>query len=159
MINKKDIIFLLMVSVAVIAGVTGVSIIYKQRGLRNNNAGNLVLTNIKWKGKIPNEQNTDGKFEQFTKPEWGLRAMFHDLRGDIEKDGLNTIRKLIYSYAPPNENLTEKYIESVVKQTGLSADAKITQGFYLPLMKEIMKHENGLNPYDDNFIIYSMGLV
>ena len=29
------------------------------RGIRNNNPGNLVLTNIAWQGKIPNSQNTE----------------------------------------------------------------------------------------------------
>lgn len=159
MIDKKNIIFLLMLGVAVIAGAGGVAMVYKQRGLRNNNAGNLVITKDEWKGKVPVSKNTDGKFEQFIAPEWGLRAMFIDLRGDIEKRKQNTIRKLIYSYAPPNENLTEKYIQSVVNQTGLSENALITPAYYLPLMKAIIKHENGINPYDDAFIVYSMGLA
>lgn len=44
------------------------------RGLRNNNPGNLILTSIGWDGKIPNAQNTDGTFEQFTSANYGIRA-------------------------------------------------------------------------------------
>lgn len=92
------------------------------RGIRNNNVGNLILTNIKWHGKIPNDKNTDGKFEQFISMDYGVRAMLIDLKGDIEKDGLNTITKLIAKYAPPHENNTKNYITLVASKTGIGAN-------------------------------------
>lgn len=136
--------------------VSGVSSILEKRGIRNNNPGNLVITNIDWKGKVPVSQNTDGKFEQFTQPLWGIRAMFMDVRGDIEKDGLNTIRKLITAYAPKIENNTAAYIQAVVNRVGIGADARILQSHYLSLLKAIIHHENSKQPYSDALIIEAM---
>ncbi|MCA9329527.1 hypothetical protein KDA11_02695, partial [Candidatus Saccharibacteria bacterium] len=33
------------------------------RGIRNNNPGNIRISNNQWRGKIPVSQNTDGSFE------------------------------------------------------------------------------------------------
>lgn len=129
------------------------------RGIRNNNPGNLVKTADAWKGKVAHAQNTDGRFEQFIAPEWGIRAMFIDVRGDITKRGQNTVKKLITSYAPAFENNTAAYIAVVAKAIGKSADALITDSDYLPLMKAIIKHENGSNPYPDALIIKGMNLA
>lgn len=136
--------------------VSTVTSVLEPRGLRNNNPGNLVLTTIAWKGKVPNAQNTDGKFEQFTQPLWGIRAMFIDVRGDIEKDGLNTIRKLLTEYAPKFENNLAAYIQSVVNQVGIGPDTRILPAHYLNLLKAIIKHENGKQPYSDALIIEAM---
>ncbi|CAD0006566.1 hypothetical protein [Flavobacterium salmonis] len=113
------------------------------RGIRNNNPGNLVLTNITWQGKIPNSQNTDGHFEQFTEVKYGIRAMLRDLTNDISK-GKNTIRKLITEYAPPSENDTQKYIDVISKSVGLTPDQKIQivdSKFYLVIARAIIKRE------------------
>ncbi len=133
-----------------------VTSVLEPRGIRNHNPGNLVLTTIAWKGKVPNAQNTDGKFEQFTQPLWGIRAMFMDVRGDIEKDGLNTIRKLLTEYAPKFENNLAAYIQSVVSQVGIGPDARILPSHYLNLLKAIIRHENGKQPYSDALIIEAM---
>ncbi len=90
------------------------------RGLRNNNPGNIKLTNIQWKGKIPNELNTDGTFEQFINYEYGVRALIVNIRTYYNKYGLNTIEKIITKYAPNNENQTSKYIADVRKILGLN---------------------------------------
>lgn len=136
--------------------VSSVTSVFEPRGIRNNNPGNLVITSIDWKGKVPVAQNTDKTFEQFTQPLWGVRAMFMDVRGDIEKDGLNTIRKLITAYAPPKENNTAAYIQSVVNRVGIGADARILPAHYLNLLKAIIQHENGKQPYSDALIIEAM---
>lgn len=88
------------------------------RGIRNNNPGNLVLTDIQWKGKIPNAENTDGHFEQFVSIESGIRAMAMDIIGDVS-EGKNTLSKLINEYAPSFENNTTGYINRVSSETGL----------------------------------------
>ena len=115
------------------------------RGIRNNNPGNLVLTNIAWQGKIPNSQNTDKHFEQFTDIKFGIRAMLRDLTNDIDK-GKNTVRKLITEYAPPFENDTQNYINVISKAVGLAPDQTIKivdSKFYLVIARAIIKHENG----------------
>lgn len=118
--------------------------IAKSRGLRNNNPGNLILTNIAWQGKIPNKQNTDGHFEQFKDVYFGIRAMLLDVINDIKK-GKNTVRKLITEYAPPHENNTEAYIAHVAKSLKISADTKfqaINGAFLFQLAKAIITKEN-----------------
>lgn len=113
------------------------------RGIRNNNPGNLVLTNIAWQGKIANAQNTDKHFEQFTEVKYGIRAMLRDLTNDIDK-GKNTVRKLITEYAPPSENDTQKYIDVISKAVGLDPDQTIKivdAKFYLVIARAIIKHE------------------
>lgn len=115
------------------------------RGIRNNNPGNLVITRIPWKGKVPRAKNTDGKFEQFVTMEWGLRAMMMDVRGDIVKDGKNTIRTLITEYAPKWENDTLGYINVVSKKVGLKPDQVIPvdKNTMTRLIEAIITHENG----------------
>lgn len=132
------------------------NLINEPRGIRNNNPGNLVLTSIAWKGKVFNAMNTDKVYEQFTEPKWGIRAMFMDVRGDIEKDGKNTIRKLITEYAPPKGNNTAAYIAFVSKRLGISADSRIQPSHYLELLKAIIQQENGKNPYTDSQILEGM---
>lgn len=129
------------------------------RGIRNNNPGNLVITEIKWNGKVPFSENTDGKFEQFVGPVWGIRAMFMDVRGDIEKDGLDTIRKLITEYAPPRENNTAAYISSVSKTLGIGPDDRIMPAHYHKLLQAIILHENGDQPYSSELISEAMALA
>lgn len=124
----------------------------EKRGIRNNNPGNLVLTDIPWKGKVPNDQNTDGVYEQFTNPVWGIRAMYLDVTGDIERKGLDTLDKLINVYAPPHENDTASYIAHLSQKLGLPSDAPITQEYYRTLVEAIILHENGVQPYSPSQI-------
>lgn len=95
------------------------------RGLRNNNPGNLIRTNINWQGKIPLSQNKDKDFEQFEAIKWGIRAFYKDIINDIGK-GVNTITKLVSEYAPSFENDTNSYISQVAQSMGISKDAKLT---------------------------------
>ena len=87
------------------------------RGIRNNNPGNLIISNIDWCGKIPASKNTDGHFEQFENFPYGIRAMMMDIKHDINA-GKNTLQKLITAYAPPSENDTEAYIKFMESKTG-----------------------------------------
>lgn len=116
------------------------------RGFRNNNPLNLVRTNIKWQGKVPHDQSTDPRFEQFERMEDGLRAGMIDILGDIA-EGKNTLRKLIYEFAPPHENHTENYIKSVAKALGVSPDAvlKLSQSQFKTMIDAMVKVENARN--------------
>lgn len=115
------------------------------RGIRNNNPGNLIFTNISWQGKLSYSQNTDKHFEQFNELKYGIRALILDVYNDIKK-GKNTIKKLITEYAPPSENDTTAYIDSVSKATGLKSDMvfKVVDfDLTYNLVKAIIKRENG----------------
>ena len=94
------------------------------RGIRNNNPGNLVQTNINWQGKLPHYQNKDRRFEMFIAPVFGVRAMIMDLKHDIGK-GKNTVPLLIEEYSPRFENNTDGYIETVCKDLKVSKRAKL----------------------------------
>jgi len=115
------------------------------RGLRNNNPGNIKLTKIPWKGKIPNELNTDGTFEQFISYEYGVRALIVNIKTYYNKYGLNTVEKIITKYAPNNENKTNKYIADVRKILGLAKNQKfvLNKTTISALIMAIDRIENG----------------
>jgi len=118
---------------------------HKVAGLRNNNPGNLIRTNIAWQGKIPHSANPDKRFEQFENIHWGLRAMLKDLINDINK-GKNTVKLLISEYAPPSENDTKAYINSVATTLGVAPTERlkeINSAFLLRLSRAILKVELG----------------
>lgn len=116
------------------------------RGVRNNNPGNLIQTNIKWQGKVPKENNKDRRFEMFIAPEYGVRAMIKDLKHDIEK-GKNTIPAIIEEYAPRFENNTSAYIDHVSKSLKVSKTVKLlpTKNTLRLLVLSIAKVETGGN--------------
>ena len=115
------------------------------RGLRNNNPGNLRRTSIAWDGKIPFAQSKDASFEQFVELRYGIRALMKDIISDF-KDGSDTIRSLISEFAPPHENNTIAYINSVAQSMGIGADTVIANLSQIQLKvfcKAIVKVENG----------------
>lgn len=118
------------------------------RGIRNNNPGNIKISSSAWQGKVPVSQNTDGTFEQFTSYAYGVRAMLKLLQNYIQRDGKDTIRKIIYKYAPPggtDKNPTENYIRKVSEWSGIGADQRITftRSTVKPLSQAMAYFENG----------------
>ena len=94
------------------------------RGLRNNNPLNIRRGKDQWQGL--RAQQTDASFCQFESLEYGWRAAFYLLtRTYYHKYRLYTIRKIISKWAPPNENLTETYIQNVCRLTGIAPDEPI----------------------------------
>jgi len=89
-------------------------------GLRNNNPGNL-RPGDNWQGMI----GENGGFLVFQDIAYGIRAMATDIGNDIRLDHLDTIRKLVYEYAPPSENDTAAYISRMVQSTGFAADQQL----------------------------------
>lgn len=114
------------------------------RGWKNNNPGNIKYSPfLDWKGKVPFTSNTDGVFEQFVEFRYGVRALIKDLISKIKKYG--NINEIIYAYAPPFENDTLAYINSVVSETGFSPNQALSsdrQTLRL-LVIAITRHENG----------------
>lgn len=110
-------------------------------GMRNNNPGNIRVSDIAWQGKVGN----DGQFEQFATPEAGVRAAMVNLRTSISVDGNDTLAKAISKWAPPNENNTAAYIADVSKKTGISPDATLNpndKGQMSSVLSAIFQHEN-----------------
>jgi hypothetical protein len=117
------------------------------RGLRNNNPGNLIKTNIKWQGEVAN--NTDGHFEQFVELRWGIRAMMRDIINDIS-EGTDTLTALINEYAPSSENDTASYIGFVSGLTGIGPDVRIqlTKPVVQSIVRAKIIMENGWSASD-----------
>ena len=130
------------------------------RGIRNNNPGNLIYTEIKWNGKLPKEQNRDRRFEMFISPVYGVRAMIKDLKNDMEKKGKVTVPALIEEYAPRFENNTDAYISTVCQDLKVSKTAKLrpTKNTLRLLVLSIAKVENGGNYVNNDLFeqAYSM---
>lgn len=121
------------------------------RGLRNNNPGNIRISNTNYKGEIKPSQ--DRAFKQFESMPYGYRAMFVLIHTYKLRYGLDTIRKIISRYAPDNENNTEVYINRVSKESGINTDEKLdtmspTQ--MIPMIAAMSLVENGIpaNPDD-----------
>ncbi len=115
------------------------------RGIRNNNPGNLRRSANAWQGKIPYTQSADASFEQFIELRYGVRALMRDIISDF-KGGSDTIRLLISEFAPPTENNTIAYINSVSQGMGIGPDAVINNLSQIQLKvlcKAIIKVENG----------------
>lgn len=115
------------------------------RGLRNNNPGNLVQTNIPWKGKVALNENTDSRFEQFYELRYGIRALMRDVISDYSK-GLNSVTSLITEFAPHFENNTSAYINTVASMIGFDSNAiipSLNKQRLIAICKAIVFVENG----------------
>lgn len=86
------------------------------RGVRNSNPGNLRKSKDQWEGAI----GDDGAFVIFDSPESGVRALAKNLQS-YGRQGYDSIEKIINRWAPPNENDTQAYIQSVASATGIPA--------------------------------------
>lgn len=114
------------------------------RGLRNNNPGNIKASPTNWNGEVP---SSDPTFESFSSSDKGIRAM-----GKIMKTNQDlSIRDFINRYAPPKENNTASYLTSI-SGSGINLDAKVSDTNQLDLAKAIIKHENGVQPFHDDYI-------
>ena len=120
------------------------------RGIRNNNPGNIVISNNDWVGKVAKDKNTDKKFEQFTEYKYGVRALIMLLRTYI-RTRRDTITKIFSEYAPPNENNTQSYIKFVGGRLGVGADDTLTatKNTLKELCQAIAKMENGKEAITD----------
>ncbi|HCI6723326.1 TPA: structural protein [Klebsiella variicola subsp. variicola] len=131
------------------------------RGIRNNNPGNIRWGDD-WQGLVSESQRTDKSFCQFKTPEYGIRAMIIILRNYQRKYGLSTVSGIIKRWAPPNENNTLAYINSVAKATGVSPDQRIDtkdSRFMMKLLQAIIQHENGQQPYGFDVFVRAVELA
>ena len=110
------------------------------RGLRNNNPGNIKDDGTPWLGKV----GSDGIFVIFSDITWGIRAMAKAITTMVNR-GDNTIRLLINEWAPPSENSTDAYVNDVAGQTGQGADdlLQLDPATLHDLIRAIINHENG----------------
>lgn len=130
------------------------------RGIRNNNPGNIDYNpKVKWQNL--DEPPTDGRFCRFKTPPDGIRALcrvlitYQDKRQATDGSKIDTAREIVERWAPPSENNTDAYVKAVRAALGLDGeeiDGEVDVHDYAcmkPLVKAIIKHENGKQPYTD----------
>ena len=93
------------------------------RGLRNNNPGIIRRNSDVFQGE---KTSSDREFKQFKSMAYGYRAIFKILFNYYRNYKLDTIRKMITRWAPPEDNNhTEAYIKTVSGYAGIPADDPI----------------------------------
>jgi hypothetical protein len=122
------------------------------RGIRNNNPGNIEK-GAPWQG-LADDQSQDNRFAVFTDPVWGIRALARTLKTYRERHGLETPYEIISRWAPGFENDTDSYARAVANAVGVDPYSPIPNSdrARLDLVKAIIKHENGIQPYPDDLI-------
>lgn len=123
------------------------------RGIRNNNIGNIRVSKDQWEGAT----GDDGSFVTFDTPDSGVRALAKNLMS-YGRQGYDSIEKIINRWAPPNENDTQAYIDSVVSATGIPATQSIdltNPDVLASLSEAIGYHETG-SRYDPE--VYKLGV-
>lgn len=123
-------------------------------GIRNNNPGNIVrVKGVVWEGQ---SERQGGRFVRFDNPVYGLRAIcrvlivYADARKARDGSRIDTVREIIERWAPPNENDTDAYVAhgAVALRVGpddiLDIKAPDTMR---GLIKFVVRHENGCQPY------------
>jgi hypothetical protein len=120
------------------------------RGIRNNNPGNIEYNSgTRWLGQI----GSDGRYAIFDTAENGIRALAIVLFNYRDVHGITTVRGIISRWAPNSENDTFSYISAVSGALGVSPDAQLDLRLYIkPLVRAIIKHENGYDPYPESLI-------
>ena len=129
------------------------------RGIRNKNPGNIRWNSLNnWVGQVGRD---DAGYAVFSDAKWGIRAMGKVLES-YHRNGTLSIRQIITRWAPAaDRNDTEAYIRHVTK--ALKKPEHFIpvkqEGDYLALVKVIIQHENGTNPYSDEFITEALALA
>lgn len=156
---KKSSLILISIIGIILLSLTGKKIYTMTRGLRNNNPGNIRHSNSKWQGA--SSEKTDASFVTFLTPEYGIRALAVLVKNYMLKNKIDTVAGIIARWAPSNENDTQAYINSVAKKTGFSVNEKLTPNpeTLAKLAKAIIHHENGIQPYSDEIIKKSIGMI
>ncbi|WP_334470456.1 lytic transglycosylase catalytic [Arsenophonus sp. PmNCSU2021_1] len=115
------------------------------RGIRNNNPGNLNF--VGQRGAV--RESPNGRFAKFNTAFEGLQALSSQLNRYAER-GLNTVEKIISTWAPASENNTRAYIDKISGKLGVSPDTVLNlsnPAVMTSLMSGIVEHENGCQPY------------
>ena len=89
-----------------------------------NNPLNLRVSGNEWQGKLSDKQRTQQAFEEFESLDYGTRAAIKNLLTYFSR-GLDTIRKIISTWAPSSENNTTAYIQYVSNSMIINPDVVI----------------------------------
>ena len=133
------------------------------RGIRNNNPGNIrepAGGGESWVGERVSDDDPD--FEEFEKDIYGIRALCKVLITYQKHYNLMNVNDIISRWAPPSENDTDRYIHIVSKRLGVDKGDYINvqcAGTMELMVRAIIQHENGKQPYSDKTILTGMELA
>jgi hypothetical protein len=120
------------------AGATGQS-----RAQRNNNPGNLEFRGQS--GAVP--ESGTGRFAKFQSSAEGVSALVKQLQRYGTR-GLDTLDKIVNTYAPASENDTEAYISALSSRLGVTGNTQLdlnNPDTLSGLVQGISRHESGSN--------------
>lgn len=126
------------------------------RGIKNNNWGNIRHGN-RWKGEII---GTDGGFESFENPVWGLRAVIKTTRNYKRKYGIDNVTDWVDRWAPPVDNNphNDAYIRHI--ETHAGAQIRLYDMNYMRnFVKAVCEFENGKNEMDKVWVNWYFDLA
>lgn len=115
------------------------------RGLKNKNPGNIRRSRVRYQGEVRPSRDPD--FKEFETMAYGYRAMFVLLDTYRSRYGLDTIRRMLYRYAPPEENFTDSYIRFVANHSGIMPDEPVdtrSEADMIPIVAAMSQIENGI---------------
>lgn len=120
------------------------------KGLRLNNPGCIRRSFTHWQGASALQGDKD--FVTFIGPEWGLRAIVRIL-DSYQREGLDTVRRVITRWSPPHENPTEQYVLNVAQACAVDPDTPILLSAHREdLVRAIVHQECGSWPYTDQIL-------
>ena len=124
------------------------------RGIRNNNPGNLKISNSQWLGK--HAPNSDGVFEQFTAYKYGVRAMTKLLINYIAS-GRDTIDKILNSYSSGSD----AYKNYVSQRTGFARNQALSDSKenLRNLVQAMSYFENGIEAVNNSVFDQAYDLI
>lgn len=112
--------------------------------LNINNPGNIRKVSRTYPGEVI--PSSDPAFKEFKDMESGYQAMFSLLNRFYFAQGQDTIKKIIFKWAPPSENNSQAYVNSIVSQTGINQNTvidKTNPQQMQALVSAMSRHENG----------------
>ena len=119
------------------------------RGIRNNNPGNIryIADPARaWRGQTGQDAGGFGVYDTAAN---GVRALAKQLLA-YEARGIRTPRAIAHTWAPPNENDSERYADVLARAVATAKDSPIdVRGSLAELASAIIKHENGIQPYSE----------
>lgn len=130
----------------------------------HNNPGNVRwAASTHWVGQVG--RDTARNLCIFDTTAHGIRALTRVIVSYVTYDKCETVRDIIYRWAPPDKNgagdhnPTDAYMENVCAWTEYTAysKAELTSAWLLPFVKAVIRQENGRVIYTDDEI--SAGIV
>lgn len=127
------------------------TLINEPRGIRNNNPLNIKWSSVNnWNGQTGKD---NGGFSIFDNPVNGIRAAARILK-NYRNRGVNTLREIITEWTRGDDPaMQQSYINHVSSVTKISQDGDVPASRYLDLLRVMILHENGKNPYTDSQIL------